>query len=160
MDDLKFPTDREIAIPESYSAYFDGIKVDFANDKQAPDSVFFGKVLTQVSTSTYMRAWGTGLVENLLLKGVPTFYCGGGTRMKFYNRLRERLRSDPGLSWFGLTPYRIELPSRLLAPGLRLEDCDRLTVAYGLSFLEVGRIVKAIPEAKLHIPPVLTWREN
>ncbi|RKT44687.1 hypothetical protein BDD21_2085 [Thiocapsa rosea] len=30
LDDLKFPTDREIAIPESYSAYFDGIKVDFA----------------------------------------------------------------------------------------------------------------------------------
>ncbi|WP_139052794.1 hypothetical protein [Thiocapsa marina] len=159
-DDLKFPTDRELAIPDCYTGYFQGIEVDFNDTRNTPDRVFFGTVLNQVSTNTYMKAWQTGLLEGQLLKDIPTFYCGGGTRMLFYDHLRDRLRADANLSWFGLKPHRIELPSGLEAPGLKRDDYDRLTVAYGLSFLEVGKIVKAIPEPKLRIPPTMTWRDN
>ncbi len=39
-------------------------------------------------------------------------------------------------------------------------DYDRISVAYGLSRFEVGKVIKAIPLPKVAIEPVDTWRDN
>ncbi|PQJ97115.1 hypothetical protein CXB77_03880 [Chromatium okenii] len=160
LEKLKFQTDREVAIPDYYSDYFKGISVGFADDKQTPDNIFFGKVREQVKGKTYWKTWKSRLLKQAELQGIPVFYCGGGMRMPFYQRLHDQLHSDPSCSWLSAIPHRIECPKRLNAPGLQREDFDRLTVAYGLSFLEVGKITKAIPQPNQIDYPVSNWQEN
>jgi hypothetical protein len=44
---------------------------------------------------------------------------------------------------------QLALPNDLIGEGINSEDFDRLSVAYGLSRLEVGRIVKANPQPRV-----------
>lgn len=52
------------------------------------------------------------------------------------------------------------VPGDLLADGLNDADYDRISVAYGLSRLEVGKVIKVIPLPKVAIEPVDSWRDN
>ena len=80
--------------------------------------------------------------------------------MKYYTRLQKEMQSMPGCSWLNAKPRRVELPKNLEAPGLKRADYDRLTVAYGLSFLEVGSVTKSLPAPKLPTDPQSDWRSN
>ncbi len=51
-------------------------------------------------------------------------------------------------------------PFNLDAPGLSRLDFDRLSVAYGLSFLDVGKVVKAMPYPQPRSITSDTWRDN
>ena len=48
----------------------------------------------------------------------------------------------------------------LVADGLGDADYDSTSVAYGLSRLEVRKVIKAIPLPKVAIDPVESWRVN
>ncbi|NJA89807.1 hypothetical protein HCX48_11310 [Rhodocyclus tenuis] len=158
---LKFPTDRLAPLPNGYSSYFDDVTVTFDDNRKDPDETFFAKkVLTQVRGQTYWRTWKDGFLPQSSLRGIPVFFCGGGTRIPFYQRLRGELQSMPNFSWLKATPRVIDIPQNLEAPGLLRDDFDRLTVAYGLSFLEVGKITKSIPQPKITVNPVSSWRES
>jgi hypothetical protein len=158
---VKYATDRTTALPERYSDYFHGITVKTPGGNDDPDVFFFRKkVVAQVRGQSYFRAWKDGLLTQNQLHGVPTFYCGGGMRMNYYDNLRHELCSMPNYSWLKADPHRIELPDNLEAPGLKRADYDRLSVAYGLSFLEVGKITKSLPAPKLSTMPAWDWCSN
>ena len=75
-------------------------------------------------------------------EGVPVFLCGGGAGCDFYS---EIFFSDNGrLSGFPIKPMKLPKPDQLEAHGLRGDDYDRLSVAYGLSFdpFDIGEIIK------------------
>ena len=159
--EVKFATDQIAALPECFSRYFSGVTVVAGEEKDNPDQQFFRyKVVQQVRGRTYWRAWNDGLLTQAQLVSVPTFYCGGGMRMKYYTRLQKEMQSMPGCSWLNAKPRRVELPKNLEAPGLKRADYDRLTVAYGLSFLEVGSVTKSLPAPKLPTDPQSDWRSN
>jgi len=80
--------------------------------------------------------------------------------MQYYQALEQRTASMPGYSWLKAECWVMGVPGDLEADGLPVEEYDRLSVAYGLSRLEVGKIVKALARPKLVIDPVKTWREN
>jgi hypothetical protein len=162
-DDLKkiqFATDRETPIPENFSDYVLGTKVEIANPKDDPDHGFFNKILTQVREETYWKAGVDGMIAQDQLRGIPAFYCGGGIRMLFYAQLLEEMRSKQGYSWLKAEPRAIELPKNLVAPGLVREDFDRLTVAYGLSFVNVGEVTKVLPPRRQKVDPEPAWQVN
>jgi len=77
------------------------------------------------------------------------FLCGGGARIKFYYDLKKLVQHPPGYSWLSVQPWQLALPNDLIGEGVNSEDFDRLSVAYGLSRLEVGRIIKAKPQPKV-----------
>lgn len=157
----KYPTDMMVALPDNFKQYISEATVALPNSADEPDQQFFTKkVLNQVRGSSYWRAWNDGYLSKEQLTGVPTFYCGGGMRMPFYNRLRKEMVSMPSFTWLQAVSRRVELPSNLEAPGLRRENFDRMTVAFGLSFLEVSKLTKAIPLPKLKIEPSASWRDN
>ncbi|MTW21386.1 hypothetical protein [Allochromatium palmeri] len=160
LEQLKFATDRDFAIPEHCSHYFDAIETSFHGSEQTPDESFYGKVKGQVQNQNSWRTWKNNLLSQNDLKGIPAFYCGGGMRMPFYCSLQRALRSCPNMTWLCANPHRIDLPNNLEAPGVRREDYDRLTVAYGLSFLEVGKVIKAIPSPRLTTTPESCWRDH
>ena len=69
--------------------------------------------------------------------------------MKYYQKLKQELTHFPGCTWLKAHPKQIALPEDLNAPGLKRDDYDRLSVAYGLSFINVGKIVRSIPAPRL-----------
>lgn len=156
----KFPTDFIAPLPENFSEYFDGVSVKIHDDNVNPDSCFRKKILRQVRGQSYWRAWKDGLLTQAQLSGVPAFYCGGGMRMQYYNRLQDDMKSMPNTSWLRAIPRPLELPRTLEAPGLKRTDFDRMTVAFGLSFLEIGRVIKSLPPPKLPAQPESSWRSN
>jgi hypothetical protein len=157
---LKFPTDREMPLPEKFTGYFSDVNVQFLKGVETPDDYFFRKkLMSQLQGKTHWAA--KDLLSQGQLTDIPAFYCGGGMRMNYYSRLQNRLMEAPhGYTWLKINPRPIQLPRNLDAPGLRHQDYDRLTVAYGLSFLEVGKITRSLPRPKRPLQPISSWREN
>lgn len=91
---------------------------------------------------------------------ILAFYCGGGMQMPFYTKLKETMKSHPSISWMKVEPRTIELPKDMGAPGLNRHDYHRLSVAYGLSFVNVKNIILAKPivEPTENLPHL--WRDN
>jgi hypothetical protein len=164
IDDLeatKLITDQQFSTPESYSDYLSGVDVKLRGSLKSPDEEFFSlRVLAQVQGKTLWRTWKDGLLPQSSLANIPFFMCGGGVRMSYYQQLEARLLSMSGYSWLKAECWAMGVPDDLVAEGLAEDDYDRLSVAYGLSRLEVGKIVKALPQPKLAIPPVNIWRDN
>jgi hypothetical protein len=142
----KFDTDKLTAVPESYLDYFTGVTVRPTND---PDHSFFmQKVVAQARGRTMWRAWKDGYLSQDDLYDTPMFLCGGGARMKYYRALETEMRHPPNCSWLLANPRPLIKPSDLIAPNLPEDDFDRLSVAYGLSFLEVNAVLQGIPAPK------------
>lgn len=157
----KFFADSEGPLPNSYVEYFDGVKVSLVNGAKSPDAEFFNnRVVTQVRGKTLWRAWKDNLLDQRSLEGIPLFLCGGGARMEYYLALEKELEYQQGFSWLKAEAWTMGVPGDLIAEGLADADYDRISVAYGLSRLEVGKVIKAIPLPKTAIEPVDTWRDN
>lgn len=157
----KFATDHQGPLPNSYIDYFDGVKVTLVNRAKSPDKEFFdNRVVTQVRGKTLWRAWKSNLLDQRSLEGIPLFLCGGGARMEYYLALEKELEQQPGFSWLKAEAWTMGVPGDLIADGLADADYDRVSVAYGLSRLEVGKVIKAIPLPRATIEPVDTWRDN
>jgi hypothetical protein len=74
--------------------------------------------------------------------GVPTFLCGGGTRVPCYvDVFRQFAGARPP---YKLAPATLAAPDDLRAPDLPPQTYDRLSVAYGLSYIpdDIGRIFR------------------
>jgi hypothetical protein len=161
MASSKFATDHQVPLPDSYDSYFDNVNVTLENGAKCPDKEFFdNRVVTQVRGKTLWRAWKNNLLDQRSLEGIPFFLCGGGARMKYYLALEGELEQQSGFSWLKAEAWTMGVPGDLIADGLAEADYDRISVAYGLSRLEVGKVIKAIPLPKVAIEPVDTWRDN
>ena len=164
IDDLeasKLITDQHLSTPESFRGYFDGVHAMFQPLAKTPDEEFFNlRVLAQVQGKTLWRTWKDNLLPQSSLANIPFFMCGGGVRMAYYQQLEARLASMAGYTWLKAACWVMGVPEDLIADGVGENEYDRLSVAYGLSRLEVGKVVKALPRPKLEIPPLNTWRDN
>jgi hypothetical protein len=137
LQQIKFATEYQAAIPASYDGYLSGVKAHFTGNKLDPDSEFFKTpLLRQVQGGTLYRAVQNRRLGKQDVTDIPFFLCGGGARMAFYQRLKEALRTVDGCSWLRTRSYLLTIPSNLRADGLAQTDYDRLSVAYGLSMLD------------------------
>lgn len=128
-------------IPLSLNDYISGMTITFFDVGKNPDNQFKERVSSQVY-GIYHSAWCEAGVPKHQLKELPTFYCGGGMRMPFYERIPtlfdQRLAN---YSWIHPTPRKLSMPNKLVAPGLHKSDYDRLSVAYGLALMGKGKHV-------------------
>jgi hypothetical protein len=141
LDDLFRPTDLLGGIPESVSGYISG--VTFA-DGQTVDNEFFKKryrkqVFADVISPVHRYRVPTG--DHWL--SLPVFICGGGSRMPLYESIVGHLNEISEINWLSAKRYQLTMPSNLMAPGMPKNDYDRLSVAYGLSFETVGKIIRS-----------------
>lgn len=158
---FKFQTDQQCNIPNSFVDYFAGIGVKARKGVPSPDHDFYEKTLAQVQGSTLWRAWKDNLVSQQTLSGVPFFLGGGGARMKFYEALTTSMsKALSSYSWLYATPRVMTPPDDLVVDDIARVDYDRLSVAYGLSRLELGRVLKALPMPKLISPSATSWTDH
>ena len=158
---FKFQTDQQRNIPASFANYFAGIKVNKRTGMSDPDRHFYEKTLAQIQGRALLRTWKDNLLSQEAIAGVPFFLGGGGARMTFYANLTASMNQRPtGYSWLYATPRALTLPDDLVLDDIAKADYDRLSVAYGLSRLELGRVLKALPKPKLVFPDTATWTDH
>jgi hypothetical protein len=151
--DTKFATDIELAPPATYRDYFEGVSINKVASLPSPDEDFFQKqVMTQVRGQTMWRAWKDSLLPRDALTGVPIFVCGGGSRMSFYSRINDEIGRTPGFSWLSAEPWSLGFPEDLHCESTDEAHFDRLSVAYGLSRLNLGSVVQAPPIPIVEVP--------
>lgn len=149
-------TDFNVTIPDSIDDYLNGVNLIFRDQKKHPDTIFFKKrVAQQVRGDTLYQA--RKYLDQNMLAGIPMFLCGGGVRMPYYQKLEQELANFPGATWLKATKRALVKPTKLRAHGLADADYDRLSVAFGLSFLEVGKIVKALQ--KHNVPSIASTKD-
>jgi hypothetical protein len=153
-------TDSQAGIPERIQDYFSSTKIEF-NDEENPDQTFFNRVFKQIGNQTYFETYKELHLGKEDLKNMPMYICGGGARMEFYNRLKENMSNHHSfLSWMKADYRQLSVPKGLIAPGLPPDCYDRLSVAYGLSFLNVGEILKSVPMPRIPVVSSDHWRDN
>lgn len=159
IDKLAGMTDAEAAIPDRLATYFSGIKFLDQAVESSVDREVYSNVRNQISGEAYARLHKNHILPDSQIKGMPMLLCGGGSRMPLYQQLKTHMASSPGYSWFGVSRFDMVKPRDLVAKNLDRIDVDRLSVAYGLSKVDVGRIVYDV-EPLPKDAPVKKYDEN
>lgn len=137
LDDISKTTDDLLSIPENLSEYLENLDgIPHGN----ADSEFFSDFWTQVSRLLHYTRQNRLPLNDEHWRRLPLFLCGGGSRMRFYRRIIEKL-NDGALYWLNVELEILTRPANLRAEGLPDHEYDRLSVAYGLSFPKLGKIV-------------------
>jgi len=143
LEEIERPTDRLDAIPNALGEYFQGVRFNFNTPNEDPDQVFYrDSYRRQVFVNTLLRVRGRKL-RDAQLHGLPIFLTGGGSRMEYFNRIVHEINGDQSMSWARLRIDPLEPPRELIAPGLKSSEYDRLSVAFGLSFIRLGKYIRA-----------------
>ncbi len=157
-------------IPEQLEDYIEGAEITFTRQPKPcfpypeghPDGAFFnsnGKVSVQVRGETFINAKHY-MINDVNLEGIPLFLCGGGSRLKIYDdNICRELKGHPSIPRLKAHKVLLEIPENLDAPSVMRTDYDRLSAAYGLSFLEVGKIIRAMPKPKV-LPKKKSYEDN
>ncbi len=159
----RYNTDIDSPLPEDCIKYVDGLEVQFDNGYLNPDDHFFRyRLVKQVQGATLFQCWKKGLLQQHQITGMPMFVCGGGSRMHFYKKLTDGIGQTYGARWLKPEHWALTIPSDLDCPGVAVDDYDRLSVAYGLSRMDLGRIDVAQPLANKDgaQPPCQDWRDR
>lgn len=138
LERLKLQTEYRGRYPDVYSSYVKGVIAQYQGGARSPDAEYFSKVLQQVSGQVLFGAWKQNLLSQDAVRNMPFFLCGGGARHSFYANLKEEVQKTPNCTWLSAKPRELALPTNIVAPGLVVGDYDRLSVAYGLSQLNLG----------------------
>jgi hypothetical protein len=157
--DARKVSDIQSGLPASMEDYFTNADVVFTKPDQHIDTIFFKQVFGHVFHDGYWKA-STGHLTRNELNNIPVYLCGGGSRHPLFQRLTQANGHHSFYSWMKVSFRTLSKPSNLDAPGLSHLEFDRLSVAYGLSFLDVGKVVKAIPCPQPRSVASDTWREN
>jgi len=138
-------------IPESVADYLINLKVC----KENIDSKFFAqfnnqvfKLLLEVKERRVPRNDSNWV-------NLPIFICGGGSRMLFYSQIIDKLNNKTNHSWLHVNKQVLSKPENLIADGLCSEEYDRLSVAYGLSFVDLGKIISSATIDDFYYKPKL-----
>ena len=147
---VKLATDHQAKIPDSYQGYLNGVTAEFSGKQSGPDKEFFSKhLMAQVQGRTLYRAFSARLLDEKDLGNVPFFLCGGGARHRLYRALNGALRPLDNYKWLSAKNRELAIPGDLRADGLARSDYDRLSVAYGLSMLNLDNIAMATQVPRL-----------
>lgn len=158
---IKLATEHQAVLPDSYQSYLKGVSVEYTGKMDGPDRSFFrSPLLRQVQGRTLYKAFGAGLLGQNDLGDVPFFLCGGGSRMSFYRDLRGALREYRNFTWLAAQSRELAIPSDLRADGLMRSDYDRLSVAYGLSMLNLAGVAAAAQIPRMAPEASNRWRSH
>jgi len=146
--------DRAISpakVPSTVDDYIQGVQylpdsVDYRFEEAFVDLVLNRIVnLVKAAIDPGSRQW----------PALPLLFCGGGKGLPVYRHLVDRVNGTPNSS-VGFRETSMPKPRKLFAEGLRSDEYQRLSVAYGLSFEEIGEVYTPDQIEDLYIPPPRT----
>lgn len=145
LDRIARPTGRLQPIPGDVTDYLPGYQL--SNVKRNVDYQFRSdKYRTQVAGSINEAKVKKGIGANgsQQLIGVALLLCGGGSRLPTYSTIADEINNTPGWQ-VSVEKTLMPVPLELKDVGWRLEEFDRISVAYGLSLQrDLEKIVRDI----------------
>lgn len=161
IDTVKSPTEQTQPIPEKYLGYFKGLQVQYSGGALSPDDSFYmNRLVSQVRGQGIQRSVQSKLVGRVDLDHLPFFLSGGGARLPLYKNIASALNHATEFKWLRAHRRELSIPSEMEAPGLAQIDYDRLSVAFGLSFVEVGSVVVAKAMPSITQSSKVDWRSG
>lgn len=161
IDDIVMPTEQTQPIPATYLGYFLGVDVQYSGGALSPDDEFYAsQFVAQVRGRGIHRTVQTVHVKREDLDHLPFFLSGGGARLPLYKKIASALDQAPEFKWLKAHRRELGIPSELEAPGLAQVDYDRLSVAFGLSFVDVGTVAVAQAMPKLVQTTKVDWSSS
>lgn len=146
IDDEAKKSDFQESIPSSFLGYFTDSTINSLETNIDIDEDFYRRVFEQVFSDGYTKLYRDGYLTKESVVGMPVYLCGGGSRHPVFQKLTNA-NDRPGLKDHSL---RVEFkklvkPKNLHATDIDALDFDRLSVAYGLSFMNVKNVVRVEP---------------
>ncbi len=161
LQQIKLPIEYRGFFPASFQDYLQGVDVQFLNGARNPDESFFDLINRQLVGEIFGRAKAKRLLGPNDIDGMPYFLCGGGARHSFYEQIRPALQRPRRATWLNLVARSLSLPANLRADGISRADYDRLSVAYGLSQLNLGTVNRIAPMKPLAtVDHYSKWGDN
>jgi hypothetical protein len=161
LQQIKLPIEYRGFFPASFQDYLQGVDAQFLNGAKNPDESFFDLINRQLVGEIFGRAKEKRLLGPNDIDGMPYFLCGGGARHSFYEQIRPALQRPRGATWLNLVARPLSLPANLRADGISRADYDRLSVAYGLSQLNLGTVSRIAPMKPLAtVDHYSKWGDN
>ena len=158
---IQTPTEQIRPVPHTYLDYFKGIDLQYIGTAQSPDDLFYDrKLVAQVRGQGIVKTVQERIVGRVDLDHLPFFLCGGGSRLPLYRNLSSALDQAAEFSWLKAHRRELGVPSELVAPGLAQVDYDRLSVAFGLSFVDVGSVAIAQAMPKIKQRASVNWHSD
>lgn len=158
---IKLSTEQTQPIPEKYFDYFKGIKMNISDGGFNPDEIFYkNRLIPQVRGQGIHKTVQSNIVGRIDLENLPFFLCGGGSRLPLYQKISSALNNASDFKWLKAHRRDLGIPSELDAPGLAQIDYDRLSVAFGLSFVDVGTVVAAQAMPRIKQRSTADWRSS
>jgi hypothetical protein len=161
---IMYPTDRLASLPETVASYLPGYEIVRPESVEDVDHRFYWtRYHKQVSTCT-QSARKQGGISDRQMQSVPCFLTGGGSRMELYRRVIADINSNARN--ITLEEHRLEMPrDGFVGAGLREDEFDRLSVAFGLSLHGAGGRPLAKVIRAMDVPPAgpakaVDWRSN
>lgn len=158
---IKSPTEQTQPIPEKYTGYFKGLQAQYSGGALSPDDSFYmNRLVSQVRGQGIHRTVQSKIVGRVDLDHLPFFLCGGGARLPLYRNIASALDQAPEFKWLKAHRRELGTPDELDAPGLAEIDYDRLSVAFGLSFVDVGTVAVAQAMPSIKQRSKVDWRSG
>ena len=125
-----------VKVPSTVDEMLDGIKFENNIEKLNFDQDFVKLVSQTIWTKTVLKASEKSKPNDQTWKPLPVFLCGGGSRMPFYMKIVEHfVLLRKAKAYFDLK--KPPQPDDLF--GIEIgEEYDRLSVAYGLGYWDLG----------------------
>ncbi len=156
LSSIRQPADFQTGYPESIDQYVLNVEFRFDSPESNPDNKFYSdRLWKQVFVKTLDLPVREKKLDTFadLSDPLPLFLCGGGSRMQFYNRLVDGLNSRRGQSWGKVKQRQLRIPRKLQVHMPKRKDYDRLSVAFGLSFMKLGTYARSVDiPALTHAP--------
>jgi len=142
---MRLPTEYRGFFPFSFVEYVKNVELKFSGGARTPDELFFNLINQQLVGDVFGDAKRKKMLGHKDIEGMPYFLCGGGSQHGFYAQLHAALKSPATARWLSLVEQTLLRPQNLVAEGLPRGDYHRMSVAFGLSQLNLGSIKKAPP---------------
>ncbi len=150
----------EIEVPSIFEKMLEGF--EFSNDQAINqiDKEFIRKIQSAIWSQTVLRASEGSIEGDTTWKPLPVFICGGGSRMSFYKDLiKEYEKITYAKAQFSIR--KVPQPSDLYDVEAGA-DYDRLSVAYGLGFWNLGNFIADFEKPKINVKgdDSTSWSNN
>jgi hypothetical protein len=108
---------------------------------ETADEKFYRRFSGLMWNRVIMNVKNSGSFRNDAFENLPFLLCGGGRAVNLYNKFISYINRPGSTTSVSLREIEMRKPSNLTGEGVGNEIYQRLSVAYGLSFLDIGEII-------------------
>lgn len=139
----------EIDVPSNFEEMLEGFEFADKQTNEYIDKKFKSRIQSAIWSQTVLKASEGSMPGDTTWKPLPVFICGGGSRMSFYNNLiSDYEKVTTAKARFSVR--KVPQPADFYAFDAK-DDYDRLSVAYGLGFWNLGNFISNFEKPKINV---------